>query len=194
MKKKITGKAALLPVMAALMTAGGPVAFGQGTGPIAAIVNHYATNNFVTGSLPKADIDRIVMAGVRSPSARNRQPWRFTVVVDPTLARKIIPQHLEGNVIVVISAIGDGKTNGPEILDCALAAQSIYLAAQALGYGSRIYPGPIDGLTRTLKADLGLPAGHSAVALVRLGKAAPPPDGVSAASSRKAAGEVVVYK
>ncbi|MDR2518948.1 MAG: nitroreductase family protein [Spirochaetaceae bacterium] len=152
------------------------------------------TARLVSGALPKADIDRIIMAGVRSPSARNRQPWRFTVVGDPALGRKIIPQNLDGNVVVVISARGDGKTNGPEILDCALVAQSIYLAAQALGYGSRIYTGPVDRLNRMFKADAGLPAGHSAVVLVRFGRTAPAADGVSAASSRKAPGEAVVYR
>lgn len=170
--------------------------FAQQAGPAGVIINHYAANNnhFVAGAIPRTDLDRIVQAGVRAPSAANRQPWRFTVVQDLTLAKKIVSQTLDGNALIVISAEGDGKTNGVQILDCALAAESIYLAAQALGYGSRIYTGPIDGVNRSLKSDLGLPSGHSAVVLVRVGRINAGIDAVSAASSRRSAADMVTYK
>jgi nitroreductase len=165
----------------------------QGPDPAGTIINHYSTRNFAVGSVPRADLDRIVQAGVRTPSAANRQPWHFTVVQNLDLAKKVVPQSVEGNVLIVISAAGDSKTNTREIIDCALATQSIYLAAQALGYGSRIYTGPIDNLNRSLKSELGLPAGHSAVALVRVGKVEKV-DAVSAASSRNAANSMVTNK
>ncbi|GHU69999.1 hypothetical protein FACS189450_03760 [Spirochaetia bacterium] len=158
------------------------------------ILNHYAARTFVAGTIPKGDLDLIVQAGVRAPSAANRQPWQFTVVQTQSLARQIISNITEGNVLIVISAAGDGKTNGSQILDCALAAESIYLAAQALGYGSRIYTGPMDAVNRDLKSGLGLPKGYSAVALVRLGRVQAGVDAVSAASSRKDANSVVNYK
>ncbi|GHV95015.1 hypothetical protein AGMMS50293_13350 [Spirochaetia bacterium] len=167
---------------------------GPAVGSVGAILNHVAANNFTTGAIPRADLDTIIQAGVRSPSASNRQPWHFTVVQNQTLAKKAVSQVVDGNVLIVISAAGDGKTNTREIIDCALAAQSIYLAAQALGYGSRIYTGPIDGINRGLKSDLGLPSGHSAVALVRVGKVTARADGTSGASSRKAADTMVSYK
>jgi len=96
-------------------------------------------------------------------------------------------------VLIVVSASGDGRTNGTEILDCALAVQSIYLAAQALGYGSRIYTGPMNDINKNLKVELGLPGGHSAVALVRVGKVEKL-DAVSGASARKSVDSVVTYK
>jgi nitroreductase len=171
-----------------------PVFAQQNSGPAGAILNHYAANNFVAGDIPKADLDTIIQAGINSPSASNRQPWYFTVVQDQNLAKRIVPQSLDGNVLIVVSAPGDSKTNTREIIDCALATQSIYLAAQALGYGSRIYTGPIDGLNRNLKSDLGLPNGYSAVALVRVGRIPPRPDGVSSASSRKTPSSMINYK
>jgi nitroreductase len=172
-----------------------PVFGQQNSGAAGAIVNHYAANSqFVAGAIPRADLDRIVQAGVRSPSASNRQPWRFTVVQNQALAKRIVPQALDGNALIVISAEGDGKTNTREIIDCALAAQSIYLAAQALGYGSRIYTGPINGVNQGLKSGLGLPANHNAVILVRVGKVTPGVDAVSAASSRKAADTMLTYQ
>ncbi|MDR0584562.1 MAG: nitroreductase family protein [Treponema sp.] len=170
--------------------------FAQQAGPAGVIINHYAANNnqFVAGTIPGADLDRIVQAGVRAPSAGNRQPWHFTVVQDLTLVKKIVPQAVNGNVLIVISAEGGGKINGAQIIDCALAAESVYLAAQALGYGSRIYTGPIDSINRSLKSDLGLPVGHSAVVLVRAGRISAGIDAVSAASSRRSANDLVTYK
>jgi nitroreductase len=100
---------------------------------------------------------------------------------------------MEGNVLVVLSAAGDGKTNAREILDCALSAQSMYLAAQALGHSSRIYTGPIETINKTLKGELGLPRDHNAIVLVRIGKAAAV-DAATSASPRKSADEVVFWK
>lgn len=150
--------------------------------------------NFTTGSIPKADMEIIVQAGTRSPSARNSQAWYFTVVQNLNLGKQLIADMLEGNAIIVVSANGDGKTNTAQILDAALAVQSINLAAQALGYGTRIYTGPIDNLNTKFKADFGLPQGYSAVALVRVGKVQDGVDALSTASPRKKQEELVTYK
>ena len=160
---------------------------------VKAIVSHYAARNFLSGAVSKADLDTIIQAGIRSPSAANRQPWHFTVLRDGALARQIVSNITDGNVLIVISAPGDGKTNGARILDCALAAQSIYLAAQALGLGSRIYTGPVDSVNRSLKSALSLPANHSAVVIVRVGRVQEV-DAASAASSRNSADKLVTYK
>jgi nitroreductase len=167
----------------------------QQPGPTGVITSHYAARSFIEGAVPKADLAQIVQAGVRAPSARNAQPWHFTVVQDLKLAKKIVPQTVEGNALIIVSAAGDGKTNGTEILDCALATQSVYLAAQALGYGSRIYTGPMNEINKNLKGELGLPNGHSAVALVRVGKV-DKTDAVSGASPRKDIDKdkIVTYK
>jgi len=162
----------------------------QNPNPAGVITLHYAARDFAAGPIPAADLNLILQAGVRAPSAANRQPWHFTVVQNVDLAKKIISNVVQGNALIVISTTGDAKR---EIIDCALAAQSIYLAAQALGYGSRIYTGPIDNLNRDLKGQLGLPAGHNAVILVRVGKVEKV-DAVSGASSRKAADSIITYK
>jgi nitroreductase len=159
---------------------------------IGVITGHYAPRVFAPGAIGAADLDKILAAAVRSPSAANRQNWHFTVVRNHSLAQRMVSNIVEGNVLIVVSAPEDGKTNGAAILDCGLATQSIYLAAQALGLGSRIYTGPMDGLNARLKGELGLPAGHSAVALVRIGRL--PADAVTSASPRKAPDSVVSYK
>ncbi|MDR0598316.1 MAG: nitroreductase family protein [Treponema sp.] len=183
---------ALLIAGALTLAVGGLNAADVDTQAIGVITGHYSPRVFAPGAISAADLDRILAAAVRSPSAANRQNWHFTVVRDQKLAQRILSNVVEDNILIVVSAPGDGKTNGAAILDCGLATQSIYLAAQALGLGSRIYTGPIDALNARLKRELGLPSGHSAVALVRIGRL--PADAVTAASSRKAADSVVSYK
>jgi nitroreductase len=188
--KKIT----FLVIVALVIFGAFPVFAQQAANPAGTIINHYSARNFATGTIPRADLDIILQAGIRSPSASNGQPWHFTVVQNINLAKKIVPQAVEGNVLIIVSAAGDNKTNIREIIDCSLATQSIYLAAQAIGYGSRIYTGPINNLNQNLKSEIGLPAGHSAVALIRVGKVDGNVDAVSAASARKAPNSMVTYK
>jgi nitroreductase len=161
---------------------------------LSVIINNFAANNYASGAVTKAELDLIVQAGIRAPSARNAQPWVFTVVQDQALAKNIIPQATAGNVLIVVSAVGDGKTNGAVILDCGLSVQSMYLAAQALGLGSRIYTGPIDSINRNNKGDLGLPANVNAIAVVRIGRLPANVDAISSASQRKSADGIVTYK
>ena len=192
--KKILFAVSALVFMAILPGGTRPVYAQQNKGPVSAILNHYATRNFIDGAVSADDLDLIVQAGLHAPSAKNQQPWHFTVIQNQTLAKKIVSDIAYGNVIIVVSAKGDGKTNGGQILDCGLAVQSIYLAAQALGYGSRIYTGPIDSINKSLKDELSLPKGYSAIALIRIGKVQAGVDAVSAASKRNKADGMVTYK
>jgi nitroreductase len=159
------------------------------------ITENYAASpgKFLEAKITDDELNSILQAGVRSPSARNRQPWHFTVVKDDAaLAKGIIANITGGNIIIVISG-EDADTDKSVVLDCALAAQNIYLAAQALGLGSRIYTGPVDAVNEKYKESLGLPKGYSAVALVRVGKIEPV-DALSAASSRKNPEGMIGYK
>ena len=166
----------------------------QDTSAINVITNHRSAREFAAGQINRADLDRIIQAAIRTPSAGNRQPWLFTVVQTPALARQIVPNITEGNIIIVISAPGDGRTNAAQILDCGLAAENIFLAAQAVGLSSRIYTGPIEGVNRNHKTALGLPRDHNAVALVRIGRALQGVDATSAASPRNSLESLVTYK
>jgi len=165
----------------------------QENAAVRSIINHYAARNFLSGAVNKADLDLIIQAAVHTPSASNRQGWHFTVVQNQELARRIVPNMTDGNVLIVISAPGDGKTNGGQILDCGLAAENIYLAAQALGLGSRIYTGPVDAVNAQLKTALSLPSGHSVVVIIRIGRITPV-DAASAASARNSVDSLVTYK
>ena len=170
------------------------IAFTQDNAAIRTIIHHYSARNFLSGAISQSDLDKIVQAAVNTPSARNQQPWHFTIVTNTNLAKRIISNVNDGNVLFVISAAGeDGKVRSDFILDCALAAQTVYLAAQALGLGSRIYTGPVNDVNKDLKSALSLPRGHSVVVIVRIGKV-PPIDAISAASARNKPESMVTYK
>ena len=158
------------------------------------IINHFGARNYAPESITKAELDIILQAGIRSPSASNRQPWHFTVVQDQSLARRILSQTSEGNVLIIVSAAGDGQTNGSVILDCALAVQSMYLAAQALGLGSRIYTNPMNNINNNFKNELGFPRDHNAIAVIRIGRLPAGVDAVSSASPRNNVEQKVTYR
>jgi nitroreductase len=168
---------------------------GVNSKALAVITNNYAASpgKLLAEKITEDELNSILQAGVRSPSARNGQPWHFTVVRENiALAKEIISNISEGNVIIVISG-EDAGNNKAVVLDCGLAVENVYLAAQALGLGSRIYTGPIDTVNAKHRESLGLPEGYSAVALVRVGKIEPV-DAVSAASSRKNPDGIINYK
>jgi nitroreductase len=172
-----------------------PLLFAQeAKSGIDVILNHYAAWNFISGAIPRIDLDKIVQAGVRAPSADNKQPWFFTVVQTKSLTSKIISNITDGNVLIVISGV-NAVGNSRVVLDCALATESIYLAAQCLGYGSRIYTGQtVESINRNLKGELGITSGNSVVAVVRVGKIQSGIDAMSTASYRKVTSDIVSYK
>ena len=67
----------------------------QNTGPAAIILNHYSPRNFAAGAITPADLDLIVLAGIRAPSAGNRQPWHFTVVQNQNLTKQLISIYIK---------------------------------------------------------------------------------------------------
>ena len=167
---------------------------GTDSSGLKTIINNFGARNYAGGTVTKAELDQIIQAGVRAPSARNAQPWHFTVVQNQALAKQMLSQTTDGNILIVVSADGDGKTNGAVILDCALAVQNIYLAAQALGLGSRIYTNPVDNINNNFKSQLGFAQNHNAVAVIRIGRLPPGTDAVSSASPRNATERMVTYR
>jgi nitroreductase len=158
---------------------------------VSVILNSFGAMNYSAGAIPKADLEKIVAAGIRAPSASNKQPWHFTVVSTPALTAKLMSGLPEGNIFIVVSA---DSNNRDSFFDCALAVENIYLAAQALGYGSRIYAGPVSKINGGLKKELGIPAERAVVTVVRVGRIAKSADAATSASPRKPTDTVVTYK
>ena len=153
------------------------------------IINNFSANNntgFSTQPLSNAEIDLIVQAGWRSPSAGNRQPWLITVIHNLNLMQQILPQASAGNILVVVSGdLSDAARKDAVILDCGLTAQSMFLAAHALGLGARQFTsGAIINRANGLKGELGIPAEHSTIIVTRIGKLSTGADAVTAPSAR----------
>jgi nitroreductase len=157
------------------------------------ILKSYSAKVFTSIPISDSSLDLIVKCGMKAPSGRNFQPWKFTVVKDQTLIGEIMQNITEGNILIIVS--GQVKKDGTvDPFDCALATENMYVAAQSLGLGAHIYAGPVAGINTNLKEKLEIPVDYKAVTVLRIGSCDKGVDAVSAASSRKKAEEVVNFK
>jgi nitroreductase len=155
------------------------------------ILSTYSAKNFTVLQVNDSDIEEIINCGIKAPSARNSQLWKFTVVKDIELERKVISNITEGNVLIIISGSEEKPAGIDVVFDCALATENMYIAAQGLGLGAHIYTGPIDGINKNFKKELKIPEGYKAIAVLRIGSVEAGVDITSAASKRKVYNEVV---
>jgi nitroreductase len=155
-----------------------------------------SVRDFTAERVDDSLIARLLKAAVDAASARNGQPWRFTVVRNRELIDRLsaeaktfqltmlpaVPANQERRArmtdpathllhhapaLLVISAV-EPSTWATE--DCALAAQNVMLAAWALGLGS-CYIGNVQAYLNTPdgKRLLGLPEDCVPVAPIVLG-------------------------
>jgi nitroreductase len=118
-------------------------------------------------------IMKVLEAGRLAPSASNNQPWRFVVVSDIDLIKKI------GASSTVIGVINRFVETAPVIvvifsqahhrwvdLDCGICAQNIMLEAHSLGLGTCF----IGAFRRNnIKNILGIPEKARIIGLITLG-------------------------
>jgi nitroreductase len=168
------------------------LAFGQSRNETIAsfISSVYSNKSFTTIPVDKKDIETILKCGIKAPSARNSQPWHFTVVKDVETMKSIIPGTLEGNILIVVS--GEEQNKGVDF-GCGLATENIFLAAQALGYGSHIYTGPIAKLNDNYKEMIGIPTGFTGISIIKIGNIEKGIDAMSSASERKSEADLANY-
>ena len=161
-----------------------------------AIFSRRATREYTVQPVDEALIAELIEAAIQAPSAMNRQPWSFCVVRNQeklthisneakahmlrTSAAGLASHHFEemlanasfhifyrAPVLILISAMEEGRWG---LIDCALAAQNLMLAATDAGLGccwigfAEGWLGTGDGL-----AFLGLPDGHIPVAPIIVG-------------------------
>jgi nitroreductase len=113
--------------------------------------------SYLPDQIKENELQAILEAGYYAPSARNQQPWHFTVVQNKDLidrlnnsfkefARNTQDEYLQkrGNepdynvfhhapTVIIIS--GD-KSNQSAAVDCAAAVQNMMIQAESLGIGS----------------------------------------------------------
>ncbi len=124
-------------------------------------------SHFKSDPIPREALDRIIEAATRAPSGSNRQPWRFVVVEDREVKRRLGELYLEGLRRSRGGASGPPPVGEPPrftdamedvpavVLPCVElwrivgrdvyrgasiypAVQNLMLAAAALGIGTRL--------------------------------------------------------
>ncbi len=156
------------------------------------ILSGYSERAYTSDPVTDQQLDLILKCGIKAPSGRNNQPWRFTVVNDLASMKEIINDVVPGNVLVIVSGM-ESEGGGTPDLDCGLATESMFVAAHSLGLGARIYGGPAGNINSN-KELFQIPSGFKAVVVLRIGNVDKSVDAVSAATPRKKAEEIINFK
>ena len=171
----------------------GLIAIGQKTsGTTDLILSSYAARNFTSEPVSNNDLELILKCGIKAPSARNLQPWKFIAVKDFSIMKQIMGNVTQGNALIVICG-SEAQESSVVDFDCGLATENMTVAAQSLGLGARIYGSPINSINSSLKQILKIPTGYRAVMVLRVGHIEKGVDATSAASARKSYDEFVTF-
>jgi nitroreductase len=139
-----------------------------------AIRSRRNVRSYAEGAIAPQDLDQILEAARRAPSAGNQQAWDFVVCTDReqlTQLAGVAPAagHVAGSAATIaLVAPRPGEAHARDLvqLDLGQATMSIMLAAADLGIGSAHAGVGDQGLARRL---LGFPEDRFCVLLVALG-------------------------
>ena len=111
-----------------------------------AIKKRQSVRSYQDKEIPEDILQQILEAGRLAPSAKNTQSWKFIVVRDKTLRKKLVPackdQEFVGEASVVIAGCGTNPdyvmSNGEHAysIDLAIALEHMSLEAASLGLGT----------------------------------------------------------
>lgn len=129
--------------------------------------------------IPEEHLGKILEAARLAPSAGNRQPWRFIVVKNPEVKRRLAEacrrQMFIDEASVAIVALGDPAASRKwHMLDPMIAVEHMVLEATELGYGT-CWIGAFD--EAAVKELLGIPEELRVVCVLPIGVPdhSPPP-------------------
>lgn len=167
---------------------------GQSTGNCVTdnILSAFSNKTYTNVPVTDQQLDLILKCGIKAPSARNNQPWKFTVINDEPSMKEIVADILPGNVLIIISGLESKNGTTPDF-DCGLAAENMFTGAHGLGLGARLYGSPTGNINSKREA-FQIPAGYKAVIVLRIGNVDKTVDAVSAATSRNQPADVINYK
>jgi nitroreductase len=124
--------------------------------------------------LSKADLDRILEAGWRSPSASNRQKWDFVVSTDREQLRQLSTVwrgagHVAGSAATIVLVLPLPESDRYRLIDqydLGQATMAMMLAAADLGIGSGH---SAVGDQEACRRILGVPESHQCAYMLALG-------------------------
>ncbi|MGD0275761.1 MAG: nitroreductase family protein [Syntrophales bacterium] len=103
-----------------------------------------SVRNYTDASVSKADLEKIIRAGMAAPTAVNMQPWSFLVVTErkrlDTLAEGLPNAKMlfKAGAAIIVCTEADkayNKNKDFAVIDASLAGENILLAVEALGLG-----------------------------------------------------------
>ena len=109
-----------------------------------AITARRNVRTYTNQPIDDADLDRILEAGRRSPSASNRQKWDFVVVTDRQQLTELGTvwqgaRHVPGSAATIVLILPEPETERYRLIDqydLGQATMAMMLAATDLGIGS----------------------------------------------------------
>jgi len=130
--------------------------------------------SYTSAPIPAADIDRILEAGWRSPSARNNQHWDFVIVTDRAALQELSTVWMgaghiaaaQAAIALVIPEPPDERTKLLDQYDLGQATMAMAIAATELGIGTGH---SAIGDQDKARAILGVPGDHLVAYLLGLG-------------------------
>jgi len=161
-----------------------------------AIKKRQSVRSYQEKEIPEDVLRQILEAGRLAPSANNKQHWKFIVVKDKDLRKKLVPacknQEFVGEAPVVIAGCGTDPdyvmSNGEHAysIDLAIALDHMSLEAASLGLGT-CWIGAF--YQDQVKEILGVPKDVRIVNLLTLGY----PKKLGTKTERKPLSEIICY-
>ncbi len=103
--------------------------------------NRRSVRTYTGEKIPKDKLEKILQAGLLSPSGRNRKPWEFVVVQEKDMLEKLshcrvgAAKMLE-NAGCAIVVFADPEKTDVWVEDCSITMSNMHLMVDALGLGS----------------------------------------------------------
>lgn len=130
---------------------------------------------YTSKPVSKADLAKLLEAGMAAPSGRDLKPWHFVVVEDRATLERLAEAHEHGKMLkraaAAIAVCGD-TTVSPDfwIQDCAAATENILIGAVALGLGA-VWLGchPREHRVSAIREVLAIPRHFGILSLISIG-------------------------
>ena len=137
------------------------------------IRNRRSIRKFKKTQVPKEDIEYVLEAARLAPSWGNRQCWRYIIVTEEKLRKKITIRDWAAEAPIIIVGCADPTKAGNKagkpyyMLDMGISMEHLILAAHDRGLGTCWLGGQFD--EEIVREALGVPESHRVVALTLLG-------------------------
>lgn len=146
---------------------------------IEAIKTRRSIRKYKVESVPEEAVTTILDCGRWAPSAGNRQPWKFIVVRDSELKKRLGRALPAGAFVadapLAIAVVIDPAESSHPVEDGAAVTQNMLLAAHALGLGS-CWIGTYNSANEaTAKEVLGVLPEHRLLSVIAIGYSAESP-------------------